>query len=142
MTDEQFDALTRACCRWQGTRFHHAERLRGVGVDCANLLAAVYHDAGFIPNIELGAYPQQWMLHRTRERFLEIISEWADEVPESDLRRGDALVMRYGRCYSHGAVYLGERRIFHAFVGRYAEFDHLDAYLPRAIRYFRVRAAT
>lgn len=141
MTAEQLAAVRAACEAWKGTPFHHAARVRGVGVDCANLLIGVYGDAGLVPPIRLGDYPQAWMLHRDRERFVEQLSEHADEVREAELAAGDTVLMRYARCFSHAAIYLGERVIFHAYVGRAAGFDHLDAYMPRAMRFFRLRSA-
>ena len=56
---------------WMGTPCRHRQRVKGVGVDCAQILAAVYEEAGVIAPIDLGDYPVQWHLHHERELYLE-----------------------------------------------------------------------
>ena len=33
---------------WEGTPYHHHGRIKGVGVDCAMILAEVYHAVGLL----------------------------------------------------------------------------------------------
>lgn len=139
MTAEQLAAVRAACEAWKGTPFHHAARVRGVGVDCANLLIGVYGDAGLVPPFDLGYYPQDWMMHRRQERFIEQISEHADEVRSPEA--GDTVLMRFGGCFSHAGICMGGRDFFHVFVGRLAGFDSLDSYKRHPMRFFRLRSA-
>src|SRR4051794_8469193 len=65
---------------WLGTPFHHQGRVKGAGVDCAMLLAEVYHRCGFVPHIDPGHYPPDWHLHRDAERYLEKVMPYAHEI--------------------------------------------------------------
>lgn len=106
-----------ACAeRWLRTPWHHLARVKGVGVDCAQLLAAVYEEAGLIPHVETGHYPPDFMLHRGEERYLGWILKFARPV-ESPLP-GDVVLYRWGRCLAHGAIVVEWPRIIHAFLGQ------------------------
>lgn len=99
--------------RWLGTPFHHAARLHGVGVDCANFLCAIYEEAGLVDYIELPHYPPDWMMHRSEERFLaHVLDARAREVPEP--LPGDIALFKFGRCYSHGAIVTQWPEVIHA----------------------------
>ena len=139
------EALVAAAADWLKTPFHHAARVKGVGVDCANLLCAVYFEAGLIDYIELPEYPLDWMWHRAEERFLsEILRTRAREIaiPES----GDVAVFKYGRCYSHGAIVTEWPLVIHAFAalggvvrGDATKHPLLDkGGQPRPVKFFTV----
>ena len=108
--------LIRAAELWLGTPYHHAARCYGVGVDCVNLLCAVYETAGLIPHIELPHYPPDWMLHRSEELFLlGILDARLHHVQRPE--PGDIALFRFGRCYSHGAIVTQWPQLIHAFSG-------------------------
>jgi hypothetical protein len=69
-----------------GTPYHHHARIKGVGVDCAQLLCGVYEAAGLVPHIETGHYPHDWHLHRGEELF----AGWLDRVGARAGRRAVA----------------------------------------------------
>ena len=107
---------------WLGTPYHHHGRVRGVGVDCAQLLAAVYEAVGLVSHQELGNYPPQWHLHRGAERFLEELQRCGAR-PVQAPAVGDVGVWRYGRAFSHGGVVVGQGAggvplIVHAYIQR------------------------
>ena len=77
---EQRAAVVAEARRWLGTPYHHAARVRGAGVDCAMLPAAVYRTAGLIPDFTIERYPPDWHLHRDTERYLDIVTRHATEV--------------------------------------------------------------
>lgn len=110
-------AIVAEASRWLGTPWHHMARVRGAGVDCIQFLAAVYHACSLCPDIDTGDYPPDWMLHRSEERMLEGIRQYADEI-ESPHRPqvGDIVVYRFGHCYSHAGIVSGEREIIHAYL--------------------------
>lgn len=88
---------------WLGTRYHHHGRIKGVGVDCAMLLAEVYERCGLVPHVDAGAYPTDWHLHRGEEQFLG----WLHAVgarPVAAPQAGDIGIFKFGRCFSHGGV--------------------------------------
>lgn len=90
---------------WLRTPYHHAANLKGVGVDCAQIMCEVYPTAlrwmaG--RKIETPYYPQDWHLHRGEELYLQIIEQYAEPVAAPKM--GDIVVYRFGRTYSHGAI--------------------------------------
>lgn len=100
---------------WAGTPYHHCARVKGVGVDCAQLLIGVLSAVGAIPAIN-PAYPPDWHLHRGEELFLGWLQHFGDPIAEAALLPGDVIVWRYGRCYSHGSIYVGNGEIMHSYI--------------------------
>lgn len=123
MDDTQRSAVVAEALTWINTPYHHHARVKGVGVDCAQLLCAVYEACGLVPHINPGNYAHDWHLHRGEEVFIGWL-EWvgAREVraPEQP-RPGDVVLFRYGRAYSHGGIVLvgpGELTVVHAYLMR------------------------
>lgn len=114
---EEREAVVRAARGWLGTRWEHRARVRGAGVDCGQLLAAVYEEAGIIPAVDPGAYPRDWHLHRGEERFLDLVERYAaPRAAGEPALPGDIVLFRYGRTLSHGGISLGGSEILHAFI--------------------------
>lgn len=100
---------------WLNTPYHATGRVKGAGVDCSMLPAEVYFACGVIPRIEIEPYPQQWNLHRGRERLLEAIEPYAREV--ADPLPADLALYRNGRCVSHAAIIVDWPTVIHAVAG-------------------------
>lgn len=100
------------------TPYHHHGRVRGVGVDCAMLLAEVFHTCGMVPHVDAGFYPREWHLHRGEELFLGWLAKCgAREVATP--RPGDVAIYRFGRCFSHGAIVVADSGLaVHSYIGR------------------------
>lgn len=130
-TDAAGIALQRAAVvaealTWVGTPYHHRARVKGAGVDCGMILAAVYPAAGVTGPIEPAPYPPDWHLHRAAERYLGEVRRYAPHAVEFDaMQPGDIPVWKFGRCFSHGAIYIGDGRIVHAYIGRGCEVTTL-----------------
>ncbi|HWU74408.1 MAG TPA: NlpC/P60 family protein [Sphingomonas sp.] len=107
--------VVREALGWEGTPYHHRARLRGVGVDCAMLPAAVYEAVGLIPRVEPD-YSPQWMLHRDEEQFLGWVTRFAREIPRDLVGPGDLAIWKYGRCYSHAAIVIDLPEVLHAVI--------------------------
>ena len=122
---EKRNAICQAALSWMQTPYHHHARVKGVGVDCANLLVAAYHEAGLAENIDLGFYPHDWHMHRSQEMFLE----WVDKV---GLRRidspkmGDVAVFKFGRTFSHGAIMTSANTAIHSYIDMGVIISRLD----------------
>lgn len=101
---------------WIGTPYIHAADVKGAGIDCAMLLVRCFVDSGILPAFDPRPYPRDWHLHHSEERYLAWLQKSAQEIPFEDKRPGDVLVYKFGRCYSHGAIFLGGRRLIHACV--------------------------
>jgi NlpC/P60 family putative phage cell wall peptidase len=98
---------------WLLTPYHHRARLKGVGVDCAQILIGVYAAVGLVEPFDAGDYPMDWMLHRDEERYLAWVEQYAHEVAAP--QPGDIAVWRFGRTFSHGAIVIGWPNIIHAY---------------------------
>lgn len=101
---------------WIGTPYHHKGRIKQVGVDCGQILAAVYEAAGVIPDPQVPEdYPPDWHLHRGEERYLATVEQYARkvEVPKP----GDIALFRFGRCMSHGGIVIKWPWIIHSHLG-------------------------
>jgi len=128
---------------WLGTPYHHMGRIKGLqgGVDCAQLVWAVFFNCGLTPFLPLEHYPPDWMLNRSAERYMGHVLERAHEVEEPGI--GDVVLYRVGRCFAHGAIIIdpGWPMIVHANVRvRSVILDRADqcdlAHRPR--RFFSV----
>ena len=98
---------------WIGTPYHHRARVKGGGVDCAQLLAAVYGDCGLIADTVDENYPMDWHLHRDEERYLKRVKRHAHKVTEP--LPGDIALFKFGRVISHGAIITEWPFIIHAY---------------------------
>lgn len=116
----QRSAVVSIAKTWVGTPYRSGSAVRGPdgGVDCANLPAAVYAEAGVIKPFQVEFYPQDWHLHRSTERYLDQVKKLAFELPPDALPMpGDLVVWKFGRCFSHGAIVVEWPRAVHAFIG-------------------------
>lgn len=107
------DVCTLACS-WLRTPWHHRARIRGVGVDCAQLLIAVYAEAGVIEDFDPGDYAIDHMMHSDAEVFRGWCERYGRQTKTP--RAGDAVVWKFGRVYSHGGIVVEwPGRVIHAF---------------------------
>lgn len=113
MTPVQTRAVVAEALAWVGTPYVHMGRLRGVGVDCAQLLIAVYAAAGVVAEFDVGTYTQDWYLHRSEELYLGWIQRHAEQVAEAE--PGDIAVFSFGRTASHGGIVTAPGYMVHAY---------------------------
>lgn len=116
---EQRACVVAAARGWVGTPYHHRARIKHHGVDCAQILIAVYAEVGLIDDFDPGVYPRDWHLHRSEERYAGWVGQLA---PEYSLDRrtpypGDIVLFKHGRTFSHGAIVTAWPRVVHAFAG-------------------------
>jgi len=112
---------------WLRTPYHHMGRIKGAGVDCAQILIAVYSAAGVIPDegIDVGFYPHDWHLHRSEERYLRHVL--AHSTQSATPRPGDFALFRFGRCVSHSAIIIDwPGTLVHAYVGQGVVYASAD----------------
>jgi len=98
---------------WLLTPWHHLADVKGAGVDCAQFLRKVYINVGLAEPFETDAYPMDFMMNRSEERFLKYIEQYMDKVDKP--LPGDAAVFMYGRCFSHGAIVIEWPLVIHAY---------------------------
>ena len=131
-------AVVAEAMSWVGTPYHHHARIKGVGVDCAQILIAVYAAAGVVPAMDVGHYPTDWMLHRSEEVFAGWI-EQAGAAPVDEPQPGDIALFKFGRCFSHGAIVIGPQQVVHACItaGRVCTLRTHEAPLAgREVRFY------
>ena len=105
-------AVVEEAKRWLRTPWMHRSRIRGVGVDCAQLLIGVFSGAGVIEAFDTGEYPVDWMLHRDEERFLWWLKQYM--APTATALPGDVVLWRFGRAFSHAAIVIDWPIVIHA----------------------------
>lgn len=106
------EAIVKEALSWVKTPWHHEASVKGHGVDCAQLLRAVLNNCGASIR-PTDHYPQDWHLHRSEERFMCFVLDYCDAIDETPLP-GDILLWKVGRCFSHGAFYIGSGEVVHA----------------------------
>lgn len=101
---------------WLGTPHVNMAKVKGVGVDCGMLLIGVLEGAQIIKSdtISIAPYSNMWHLSHSEEWFLRYVQKYCNEV--TDLRIGDFLLYKYGRCISHAAIYIGHGKVIHALI--------------------------
>jgi NlpC/P60 family putative phage cell wall peptidase len=120
MTSEDHRAAVVAeALTWLRTPYHHHARLKGVGVDCAQLLVAVYEACCAVDRVELGDYSPEWHLHRSEELYMQHLLRYARLLDEDEtVRSADIALYRFGRTFSHGAIVLEPGTFIHAYKDR------------------------
>lgn len=130
------EAVVAEAKSWLRTPWLHEAHVKGVGVDCAQLLRIVLVNCGATIR-PTDHYPRDWHCNRDAERFMGFVLEYCVPINDAEILPGDILLWRVGRCYSHGAFYLGGDEILHAVakfgfvaLGNLSELDDL-AWRPR-----------
>lgn len=93
---------------WIGTPYRGWSRVKGVGVDCGQLLAAVYIEAGHVSaDIDL---PKDYALHigqhQASTAYIDVVMRYLREIPESEVQPGDVVVWKLqgSKAYCHAAI--------------------------------------
>jgi len=149
MTDlekSQRKAVVDEALSWLKTPYHHAQSLKGAGVDCALFLAAVFENAGLIPKIEWDYYPADWHIHNNDQLYLKHVlqygrkvdldgrfekNQWIGEKPLP----GDIAMYQFGRCTAHGAIVVEWPMLIHARLNLMVMLE--EAFNPALAKEFR-----
>lgn len=111
---QQREAVIAEAMRFLRTPYRQLGDRVGSGVDCAMLLVRAWVDGGVFLPFDPRPYPPEWHLHQSEERYLAWMEALAVEVPEP--KRGDVVIIHFGKCFSHGGICLGGNLIIHSFV--------------------------
>lgn len=113
--DPRRELVVKEAETWLGTPYHHEARVKGAGVDCGQILIAVYSKFNFLPaDYKLEHYPPDFAMHRDREWYLSIVQEFARPIDESEVGVGDIVLYKWGRLFSHGAIITNYPEIIHS----------------------------
>jgi cell wall-associated NlpC family hydrolase len=110
---------------WLHTPYHHHGRIKGVGVDCAQILCAVFESCGLVPHVDPGFYAPDHHLHRSEEIYIQ----WLERCGAHEVQTpasGDVALFRFGRTWSHGGIVLEPATVLHAYLGRGVIVTRLD----------------
>lgn len=99
---EERQRVVQVARSWIATPYHHMAMVKGVGVDCAMLVIAVFREAGVVSPEDVQPYSPQWFLNRGEEKYLHEIRKYAHET--TDPKPGDIAVYKIGRLFAHGAI--------------------------------------
>lgn len=88
---------------WLGTPHVREARIKGVGVDCAELLAGVFINSGLLEPFAIPHHGALWHLHASREVYLEEIGEYLYPKDSAPLP-GDVALFHVKRAYAHGGI--------------------------------------
>lgn len=118
--------IANAALGWLGTPHVNQAKVKGKGVDCGMLLIASLEDAGAIAkdSIKVEPYSNEWHLHHSTEWFKSVVEQHCERV--SDLQEGDFVMYQYGRCVSHGAVYVGDGVVCHSLIDQGCILSNMD----------------
>lgn len=120
------DAVISAARTWVATPYHHMARVKGAGVDCAQLIIAAFVESGVNEDFDPGFYTPDWHLHRSHEKYLEFMERYLVRIDEEwddkpfGQRDGwiappaSVVVVRYGRTFSHSALVSNWPSIIHS----------------------------
>jgi cell wall-associated NlpC family hydrolase len=129
MIDERRHAVLEEAETWLGTPFCNQASIKGIGVGCGSLLAAVYRNAGIldIPNVtSFGHFPLGWSLHTKEERYLHIIEQYMKEMEAP--QPGDTALFRIKGVFGHSGIVVEWPKVIHVSWRRSVEYS--DATLP------------
>lgn len=103
---------------WTDTPYHHHARVKGVGVDCAMLVACVANKVGLMSDAEMHLipnYPVQWHMHNREEKLIELLEIFGcKQKPKNETKPGDIICFQFGRVTSHLGIMINDTQFIHA----------------------------
>jgi hypothetical protein len=119
---------------WLGTPYHHHQCVKGVGVDCVQLLFGVGKNVGFvdkddiIPNYEPLARGS--FMIRQLEKYL---------VESSVIKIANVLAIKFNNLDTHSAIVVDEKKFVHASAtARKVCYGTLESNVHRIIKVYEV----
>lgn len=97
---------------WVGTPYHNQARIKGVGVDCANLIAGIAENCGY-KAVLLEPYSVQWHLHNSEEKMIDILLSYGC-VETNDVTPGTLITFQFGQVSGHIGIMVSDTTFVHA----------------------------
>jgi cell wall-associated NlpC family hydrolase len=105
MTNAQREAIVKEAKTWIGTPYCGHSCVKGVAVDCGQLIYGIYHALGLIPEVSLPTdYSLQVSKHRASTEYIDLVDQYFHDIPEAAVQPGDLVVYKLGLAYAHAAV--------------------------------------
>jgi len=107
--------IVRSALSWVGTPYHHQQRLKGVGVDCAHLIAGIAIECNLISadSILPMDYSPEWNMHNREELLLGYLADFGC-TEKTSLDPGDIICFTIGQAVGHIGIYVGDMKYVHA----------------------------
>lgn len=113
MTEEEGRrAVVAEALTWLGTPFHDNSAIKGAGADCIHVVSASFVAPGIIEQPNIWKYSPRWHLHRSEELMLNSVQQFAVETGE--VKPGNVVLYREGRCFSHCGIITNDLHLVHA----------------------------
>jgi len=113
---------------WIGTAFRHQGRVKGKrgGVDCGQIIACTYENAGLTSKIDPGFYQFQHHMHSDREDYVAHLLQYTREITAAEAKPADIVLYKCGRTFSHGGILIENwpGLIVHSRTGVGVEYSH------------------
>lgn len=110
-------AVVTEALSWMRTPYHEHSRIKGVGVDCAQLVIAVYTTALGLSEPAIGGYAIDWFMHSSEEKYLKGLEPYALQRAHGSLvaaEPGDIALFRFGRAIAHAGIIIEWPMMVHA----------------------------
>ena len=108
MTETDFrNAIVEQARSWIGTPYMMCGRVKGVGVNCAQLLYGVAKDASVLPEDapEPRFLTPQFAMHVKQEKLVDYITSYGGvETTEDKVKNGDVILFKTGMVCGHAAI--------------------------------------
>ena len=95
MTDAQRAAIVQEAKSWIGTPYRGWSCLKGMGVDCGQLVYGVYRNCGLLPMVDI---PKDYCLlpgvHSSRSILEDLFLPHFREITEAEVRPGDPVLYK------------------------------------------------
>ena len=107
LSTAQREAIVAEAETWIGTPYIGWSCVKGVGVDCAQLLYGVFHACGHAPVLELPKdYPLMLGHHQASTQYIDVVMQFFREIPEAEAQAGDVVVWKLvgSLAFCHAAI--------------------------------------
>lgn len=133
---------------WVGTPFRFKAMVKGVGVDCVHLAAALYIATGFLESFK----PPRYSLEESMHSGVTKVIDWIElsgrfrQLPAptpGELMPGDLLLFRIGKVEHHVGVAIGRDYFLHVICHHVAGMSNLTdpSWRERMTRIYRPLAS-
>lgn len=125
--------------QWLGTPFMHRAHVKGVGVDCVQLVGQVMAACGVVSDYDCGEYSLDWGDHQERSLIVAYIEQTGRFTnvlttdvltkyvrTKEDVLLGDVLTFRVGRCEQHCGIALDALHFQHVLARGSVAVNQLD----------------
>lgn len=99
---------------WVGTPYHEQAQLKGIGVDCAQLIAGIAKGAGIETDLVIPTnYNAQHAINSDDEEMLRLIELYGC-TPTDTPEPGDLVAFKMGRSHGHLGILVSSTEFVHA----------------------------